>query len=104
MGGLLTALYAGAYPEDLATITLIAPAGVECEVSKALVKDYKDSHCKKSVLLPTTEEEVVQALHMFFLKPPNLPRVLLSGYVQTRKPGLEYYHRGRSAMDDFMNL
>jgi abhydrolase domain-containing protein 6 len=70
MGGCISASYAAAYPEEVITLTLIAPHGVtEPEPSDLKLSVERGDNW----LVPTTVPGVSRLLEKCFLKPPYIP-------------------------------
>lgn len=91
MGGLFAALYSAKHPERIATLTLVAPAGITTPNHSDAVTLY---HVKgKNILLAHTEKDVEVLWAYSMYRKPRLPEILYACMAFERKKALPLLQR-----------
>lgn len=95
MGGNVAGVYAAQYPTYLCSATLICPAGLvyptESEFITRLRELEKNQQEDSIPLIPTTTEELEEMLRLCCRTPPKLPRQVLRGLLDNRRPNNGFY-------------
>ncbi|KAK7879308.1 hypothetical protein WMY93_033912, partial [Mugilogobius chulae] len=104
MGGNLAGVYAARFPEDLCSVSLVCPAGLDAPVDTDFLKRLRDIYAQKKQdqdqdqdqvqdigLLPQTLPQLQEMIDMCSYKPLNLPKQMLKGLLQDRLPHNNFY-------------
>lgn len=101
MGGNLAGVYAARFPEDLSSVSLVCPAGLEPPEDTVFVKRLREMEVQRQqnqdlsqesiALIPTTLPQLQAMLELCCHKPLNLPRQMMKGLLQNRLPHNLFY-------------
>lgn len=101
MGGNLAGVYAARFPEDLCSVSLVCPAGLEPPEDTEFVKRLRELEVQRQqnqdlsqesiALIPTTLPQLQDMLTLCCYKPLNLPRQMMKGLLQNRLPHNPFY-------------
>lgn len=101
MGGNLAGVYAARFPEDLCSVSLVCPAGLEPPEDTAFVKRLRELEVQKQqnqdlsqesiALIPNTVAQLQEMLDLCCYKPLNLPKQMMKGLLQNRLPHNPFY-------------
>lgn len=101
MGGNLAGVYAARFPEDLCSVTMVCPAGLEPPEDTAFVKRLREREVQRQqnqdlshesiALIPTTITELQDMLDLCCYKRLNLPAQMMKGLLQNRLPHNAFY-------------
>ncbi|XP_072296208.1 monoacylglycerol lipase abhd6-A-like [Eucyclogobius newberryi] len=101
MGGNLAGVYAARFPEDLCSVSLVCPAGLEPPEDTAFVKRLREMEVLKRqeqdlsqasiALIPSSVPQLQEMLDLCCHKPLNLPRQMMKGLLQNRVPHNHFY-------------
>uniref|UniRef100_A0A8C6V267 AB hydrolase-1 domain-containing protein n=1 Tax=Neogobius melanostomus TaxID=47308 RepID=A0A8C6V267_9GOBI len=96
MGGNLAGVYAARFPQDLCSVSLVCPAGLEPPEDTEFVKRLREMEVQKQqnqdlsaesiALIPTTVPQLQDMLDLCCHKPLKLPRQMMKGLLQNRLP------------------
>ncbi|XP_055014894.1 monoacylglycerol lipase abhd6-A-like isoform X2 [Boleophthalmus pectinirostris] len=106
MGGNLAGVYAARFPEDLSSVTMVCPAGLETLQDTDFVKRLKEMETQRNqdqdqdqdqredqsiALIPTSVPQLQEMLNLCCYKPLNLPTQMKKGLLQNRLPHTTFY-------------
>lgn len=101
MGGNLAGVYAARFPEDLCSVSLVCPAGLEPPEDTAFVKRLRELEVQKQqkqdlseesiALIPNTVPQLQEMLDLCCYKPLHLPKQMMKGLLQNRLPHNPFY-------------
>ena len=91
MGGHTVGYYSSQYPEDVASVTMICPHGIN--FGDAQVQKEEILRTEEHFLLPLTMEEFRESLTFITHKPKGLPDIILRGMYQVRSEKNEFLNR-----------
>lgn len=95
MGGNVAGVYAARYPSEVSGLTLICPAGLKQPHESRFVKHLrvleKTQNIQSIPLIPTTSEEMDQMMKLVSYTRFKIPRQILQGLVDFRRPHNDFY-------------
>ncbi|XP_040215147.1 monoacylglycerol lipase ABHD6 [Rana temporaria] len=96
MGGCVAGVYAAQNPEDICSLTLICPAGLQYPTESKFVKQLQGlaesgEENPRIPLVPSTAEEMGQMLKLCSHVRFKIPQQVLQGLVDVRIPHNEFY-------------
>ncbi|XP_008406495.1 monoacylglycerol lipase abhd6-B-like isoform X2 [Poecilia reticulata] len=98
MGGNVAGVYAGLYPADVCSLTLVCPAGLVYPTDSSFVALLKQLDLEKPIapskpipLIPTSMQELEAMLKLCCYKPPKIPHQFLRGLLANRIPNNDFY-------------
>lgn len=101
MGGNLAGVYAARFPDDLCSVTLVCPAGLEPREDTQFVKRLREMEVQRQqnqdlsqesiALIPSTLPQLQDMLQLCCYKPLNLPTQMMKGLLQNRVPHNDFY-------------
>ncbi|XP_030633560.1 monoacylglycerol lipase ABHD6 [Chanos chanos] len=117
MGGCVAGVYAARYPEDLCSVTLVCPAGLEYPKESKFVQRLrvleKDNDVMGIPLIPSTTEEMEEMLKLCSFVRFKIPQQILQGLIDVRLPHNDFYRelfmeivgeKSRHALQESMHL
>ena len=96
LGGFIAGIHASMFPENLASVMLVCPAGINSPVVSQMVKAYEKE--KKIQLLPKNNEEFVAMINMLVHKPVKFPDIIVSGVMQAKLQAQDFYVKGNISL------
>lgn len=93
LGGFITGIHAATYPDNLLSVMLVCPAGIEQPVMSPLFLAYEKEN--KIKLLPETDEEFIEMINMLVYKPVEFPKFVVSGVMQARRQARSFYMKSK---------
>lgn len=101
MGGNLAGVYAARFPQDLCSVTLVCPAGLEPPEDTDFVKRLREMEVQQKqnqdlsresiALIPSTVPQLQDMLRLCCYRPLPLPTQMLKGLLQNRLPHNSFY-------------
>ena len=91
MGGHTVGYYSSLYPEDVASVTMICPHGINFEDAQEQKKEILQT--EEHFLLPLSMEEFRDSLKYITHKPKNIPDIILRGMYQVRSEKIDFLNR-----------
>lgn len=103
MGGALAGVFSAEYPHLVDRVTMMCPAmktPIETDVSKqirhiveSMLETGSDDALQNCPLIPKTPEEMQWLLEFAQFHPVNVPKQIIQGALDMRKPYNKYYYR-----------
>jgi pimeloyl-ACP methyl ester carboxylesterase len=84
MGGNIAGILAHDYPDEVASLTLLEPQGIESRIPTAMDLQIQQG---QTPLIPANEEEFDRIIDLLFVKRPFIPRAM---YLYMRKQALAF--------------
>uniref|UniRef100_A0A3B5QYA6 Monoacylglycerol lipase abhd6-A-like n=1 Tax=Xiphophorus maculatus TaxID=8083 RepID=A0A3B5QYA6_XIPMA len=120
MGGNVAGVYAGLYPADVCSLTLVCPAGLVYPTESSFIALVKELDLEKPIapskpipLIPTSMQELEAMLKLCCYKSPKIPRQFLRGLLANRIPNNNFYRevfleivgeKSRHLLQEHLNL
>ncbi|XP_027859651.1 monoacylglycerol lipase abhd6-A-like [Xiphophorus couchianus] len=120
MGGNVAGVYAGLYPADVCSLTLVCPAGLVYPTESSFIALLKELDLEKPIapskpipLIPTSMQELEAMLKLCCYKSPKIPRQFLRGLLANRIPNNNFYRevfleivgeKSRHSLQQHLNL
>ncbi|XP_032405254.1 monoacylglycerol lipase abhd6-A-like isoform X1 [Xiphophorus hellerii] len=117
MGGNVAGVYAGLYPADVCSLTLVCPAGLVYPTESSFIVLLKELDLEKPIapipLIPTSMQELEAMLKLCCYKSPTIPHQFLRGLLANRIPNNNFYRevflaiigeKSRHSLQQHLNL
>jgi len=91
LGGFIVGIHASMFPKNLASVLLVCPAGIKSPIESEMFMVYEKE--KKILLLPKTNQEFIDMIKLLVHKPVTFPQIIVSGVMQARRQGHDFYYR-----------
>ena len=91
MGGHIAGIYASLHPENLLSLCMVCPHGIEHKSHDKMIEEGKANG--KFVLLPQTTAELREMFNRLTHKKIEFPDIILSGILQLRLEKNVYYRQ-----------
>lgn len=95
MGGHIVGMYAVHYPDDLLSLCMVCPHGINHESHDRMIEEGKAKD--KFVLLPQNKEELREMFDRLTHKKIEFPDIIFSGILQLRLEKNDYYRQRKTS-------
>ena len=93
MGGCIVGVTAAIYPQNLLSLTMICPIGINAPQKSKIFEIYEKE--QRVVMLPNTDDEFIDMIGLLVHKPVKFPRIIVTGVMQARKQAQSFYENSK---------
>ncbi len=101
LGGSIAGVQSALFPDNIISTVLVCPGGVNAPVKSEFVLLYENEGRTK--LLPQNEEEMQELMGLLLHKKTKIPKVIMSGIIQARKPADSFFEKCKLFEIPFQN-